>query len=406
MRPVGGTVRGRLLPRGATARRRGVGAILRAAAQRPGGFASPRSSGRRMPRSARTRAVARAGARGGRAGPFGHHTHWTAPDHARPTSDGTGARVLAEGALEGGGRARADALLRRRLVHGRGGRGRVRGARLRRLHAARVASAVSRRGRALGIARGAGARSHCRRGERCAPMPTTHSLGDLARASPRRELPATRARLLPRHRSPEPPAPALLAARCSRFSRDAPRATDLDRLAARRCGDAPASRLGRRELGSKLSPCRARPLRRRSRRRSCDRRQPTRSAERDVRASRLYILSRGPILSLVRRAISIAALVVAGRRRARARDLHRARPAPARPRRRRHPLEPALARGAGRVAQVRRADHRARLRPGRPLPRSASGGPGPGGSSRPSSSSRSSCSPSASGRTTTSRLPA
>jgi hypothetical protein len=30
-------------------------------------------------------------------GAFGHHTHWTAPDHARPTTDGTGERVLAEG---------------------------------------------------------------------------------------------------------------------------------------------------------------------------------------------------------------------------------------------------------------------------------------------------------------------
>jgi hypothetical protein len=30
-------------------------------------------------------------------GPFGHHTHWTAPDHARPTVGGTGERVLAEG---------------------------------------------------------------------------------------------------------------------------------------------------------------------------------------------------------------------------------------------------------------------------------------------------------------------
>ena len=30
-------------------------------------------------------------------GPLGHHTHWTAPDHARPTSDGAGSRVLAEG---------------------------------------------------------------------------------------------------------------------------------------------------------------------------------------------------------------------------------------------------------------------------------------------------------------------
>jgi len=30
-------------------------------------------------------------------GPLGHHTHWTAPDHARPTSEGTGERVRTEG---------------------------------------------------------------------------------------------------------------------------------------------------------------------------------------------------------------------------------------------------------------------------------------------------------------------
>jgi hypothetical protein len=30
-------------------------------------------------------------------GPLGHHTHWTAPDHARPTGGAPGARVLAEG---------------------------------------------------------------------------------------------------------------------------------------------------------------------------------------------------------------------------------------------------------------------------------------------------------------------
>jgi hypothetical protein len=30
-------------------------------------------------------------------GPFGHHTHWTGPDHARPTGGGTAERVLAEG---------------------------------------------------------------------------------------------------------------------------------------------------------------------------------------------------------------------------------------------------------------------------------------------------------------------
>lgn len=31
-------------------------------------------------------------------GPLGHHTHWTAPDHARPTREGAGTRVRAEGA--------------------------------------------------------------------------------------------------------------------------------------------------------------------------------------------------------------------------------------------------------------------------------------------------------------------
>jgi hypothetical protein len=30
-------------------------------------------------------------------GPLGHHTHWTAPDHARPTNGATGTRVRAEG---------------------------------------------------------------------------------------------------------------------------------------------------------------------------------------------------------------------------------------------------------------------------------------------------------------------
>lgn len=31
-------------------------------------------------------------------GPLGHHTHWTAPDHARPTAANTGERVRVEGA--------------------------------------------------------------------------------------------------------------------------------------------------------------------------------------------------------------------------------------------------------------------------------------------------------------------
>ncbi len=33
-------------------------------------------------------------------GPLGHHTHWTAPDHARPTNDGTGERVRVEGSRQ------------------------------------------------------------------------------------------------------------------------------------------------------------------------------------------------------------------------------------------------------------------------------------------------------------------
>ena len=35
-------------------------------------------------------------------GPLGHHTHWTAPDHARPTGDDTGSRVRAERGRIGG----------------------------------------------------------------------------------------------------------------------------------------------------------------------------------------------------------------------------------------------------------------------------------------------------------------
>jgi hypothetical protein len=43
-----------------------------------------------------TRWLARAREAAARA-PLGHHTHWTSPTHARPTGPGTGERVLAEG---------------------------------------------------------------------------------------------------------------------------------------------------------------------------------------------------------------------------------------------------------------------------------------------------------------------
>ena len=67
-------------------------------------------------------------------GPFGHHTHWTSPTHARPTGGDPAEQVLREGRWLREQRPRAALLLRRRLVHGRGRDGRGRRARLRRLH--------------------------------------------------------------------------------------------------------------------------------------------------------------------------------------------------------------------------------------------------------------------------------
>jgi hypothetical protein len=122
-------------------------------------------------------------------GSFGHHTHWTAPDHARPTTDDTGERVLAEGrrmrelglevrAFCGGGwytdEAVAEACAELGYVDctpratrpGYLGEG-ERWARIAAPSRIRLAS-----GRELGA------------------IPTTHSLGDLARALPRpRSLP-------------------------------------------------------------------------------------------------------------------------------------------------------------------------------------------------------------------------
>jgi hypothetical protein len=66
--------------------------------QRPGGFAvaallRPPDPGAREDEGRWLERAKEAAARG----PLGHHTHWTAPDHARPTTGGTGERVLAEG---------------------------------------------------------------------------------------------------------------------------------------------------------------------------------------------------------------------------------------------------------------------------------------------------------------------
>ncbi len=124
--------------------------------------------------------VARAREAGAR-GPLGHHTHWTAPDHARPTSGGTRERVLAEGA-----RLRALGLAPT-LFCGGGW-----------YTDADVADACAELGyvdctprasRPLYLASGeawacldAPARIRTSSGALLGAIPTTHSLGDLARA--------------------------------------------------------------------------------------------------------------------------------------------------------------------------------------------------------------------------------
>ena len=168
-----------------------------------------------------------------RSGPLGHHTHWTAPDHARPTGGGTGERVLAEGARTARARSRADALLRRRLVHGRRGRGGVRRARVRRLHAARARDRRTSREGERWASLDAPAVVELPSGRTLRAIPTTHSLGDLARGARAARLPEARPRLLPRHGPPRCAPASAPPRRCCRCSRAARRSTDLDALAAR-----------------------------------------------------------------------------------------------------------------------------------------------------------------------------
>jgi hypothetical protein len=123
-----------------------------------------------------------------RRGPLGHHTHWTAPDHARPTGDGTGARVRHE-------RTRLRDLVRPPTLFCGGGW----------YTDLEVAEACSELGyvdctpRALRppyLAQGERwaalaepASVELPSGRALRAIPTTHSLGDLARALPRRDLP-------------------------------------------------------------------------------------------------------------------------------------------------------------------------------------------------------------------------
>jgi len=131
--------------------------------------------------------VGRATGAGSRA-PLGHHTHWTAPDHARPTGAATGARVLDEG------RALREHGLKPTLFCGGGWYTDV-----------EVAEACAELGYVDCTLR-ARRPPYLPAGERWATlaapavvelpsgrtlgaMPTTHSLGDLARSLARRELP-------------------------------------------------------------------------------------------------------------------------------------------------------------------------------------------------------------------------
>lgn len=73
-------------------------AFARLQARRPGGFAIAALMRPPDPEAGEDGGLwlERAREAAGR-GPLGHHTHWTSPDHARPTGGDPGARVLEEG---------------------------------------------------------------------------------------------------------------------------------------------------------------------------------------------------------------------------------------------------------------------------------------------------------------------
>lgn len=121
-------------------------------------------------------------------GPLGHHTHWTAPDHARPTSDATGERVRHE-------HARLSSLEKAPTLFCGGGW-------YSDLDVAEACAELGyvdctpRASRPPYLAAGARwvslnepALVELPSGRELRAIPTTHSLGDLARALPGRALP-------------------------------------------------------------------------------------------------------------------------------------------------------------------------------------------------------------------------
>jgi hypothetical protein len=171
-------------------------------------------------------------------GPLGHHTHWTAPDHARPTGDAAAARVLAEG------RRLREPGLAPTLFCGGGWYTDV-----------EVAEACAGLGYVDCTPRASRppllapderwasltepARVELPSGRELRAIPTTHSLGDLARALPRRALPELVHVYLHDTDLVDARRRALVAVVLRVLARRA-EVTDLDALAARVLPDAPA----------------------------------------------------------------------------------------------------------------------------------------------------------------------
>ena len=238
-------------------------------------------------------------------GPVGHRTHWTAlitRGRRRPgpaSAFGEGERLLELGlrpALFCGGGWYTDSDVAEACA----ALGYVD------CTACRDA-AVPRRGRRVGAA---GRTGQCVfRRVRCCVRCPTRSLGSLARALWSRRGPrAGRPRLLPRHR-PARPSPALAAPRRPLRARPSPSPGLGGR--SRGCRRRPGGCLGGR--GARPT-CRKRDVESRraeqGRHDGAAERHASAPAAADVRASRLYLLSRGTLFGLVRRAASIAALVV------------------------------------------------------------------------------------------------
>ena len=112
--------------------------------------------------------------------PFGLHTHWTAPDHARPTGGDPASLVREQGQLAPLAGASAHLLLRWRLVHRRRRRCGGRRPRLRGLHGDRLPARYLEPA-APHLQLEEPVWLELSDGRRLLEVPTTHSIGMLAR---------------------------------------------------------------------------------------------------------------------------------------------------------------------------------------------------------------------------------